>query len=255
MRAIRQCPPRPHLALLRCFSLPTDPDQGEGICSLFLHSSGRRLGVLTRGHPRSRYSRLSCLDTKTLQPTGEYQGGLRCKRTPIKASFSPGEGLQGPKGEGAEGTIKSRRLLRRMYCLICTQSKRRNPAVKCSQRRSYTLVHNPANVYTNAHQTTHYMELNRALPSTLPMQMATTSCVGLRTATATCGTWTEALPCSFQNTSPCRASLYCAPHGTRSSIWQVSTLLYICSILLAHWYSNSNEHLFLQRECLSPRWI
>lgn len=138
-----------------------------------------------------------------------------------------------PKGEGTEGKIKSRRLLKCMYRLICTQSKRRSPAVKSSQRLSYALVNSSANGHTNAPQTTHFKELKRALPSNLPMQMATTSCAGLRTATATYGTWTEALPCSCQTTSPCRASLYCALHGTRSSTWQVSTLLSICRILSA----------------------
>lgn len=37
-------------------------------------------------------STMSSVDTKTLLIAAEYEGGVRCKGSPLKATFTPGEG-------------------------------------------------------------------------------------------------------------------------------------------------------------------
>ncbi|KAG2441513.1 hypothetical protein HXX76_003135 [Chlamydomonas incerta] len=66
LRVLRQC----------------DEFDGEPLAHVFLHPSGRRLGVLTKR------SRLLVLETRGLSRAEQFYG-VRCREAPLKATFSP----------------------------------------------------------------------------------------------------------------------------------------------------------------------
>ncbi|GAX80226.1 hypothetical protein CEUSTIGMA_g7664.t1 [Chlamydomonas eustigma] len=57
--------------------------RGLFITHLFLSPNGHRLGVLTKRNV------LAAVDTKTLLTVAEYDGGVRCKSSPIRPTFTP----------------------------------------------------------------------------------------------------------------------------------------------------------------------
>ncbi len=73
------------------FPCSCDEFDGEPLAHVFLHHSGRRLGVLTKR------SRLLALETRSLSRAEQFTG-VRCREAPIKAAFSPGG--CGPGGAG-----------------------------------------------------------------------------------------------------------------------------------------------------------
>lgn len=80
--------------------LPCSCDEfdGEPLAHVFLHHSGRRLGVLTKR------SRLLALETRSLSRAEQFTG-VRCREAPIKAAFSPGGCRRGAVGRDAFTTV------------------------------------------------------------------------------------------------------------------------------------------------------
>ncbi|KAG2484321.1 hypothetical protein HYH03_016863 [Edaphochlamys debaryana] len=73
--------PNPAANILRVLR-QVDEFDGEPLAHVFLHHSGRRLGVLTKR------SRLLVLETRSMSRAEQFLG-VRCREAPLKATFSP----------------------------------------------------------------------------------------------------------------------------------------------------------------------